>query len=619
MISRSRASVALFFIVALVATGCVGPGGGGPANVAPTAVAAATPAAGQAPLVVALSSTGSVDSDGSIAGYSWNFGDGSPADVTASPSHTFAAAGTYTVTLTVTDNLGATGTATVTVAVSAANVSPVADATASPVTGQAPLVVIFGSAGSIDSDGSIAGYSWDFGDGSPFDTTPSPSHTYAAAGTYTATLTVTDNQGATGAASVTVTVAAADDPNGRYVATTGANTGTCTTSAAPCLTINYAVGQAIAGNTIYVAAGTYAESVLTAKSLNFSGANAGINAGVGAGVRGAESIVKSIQTTGTAFLNIVIDGFRIDPQGDAALGGTAPNATLVQLVGGTTGSTIKNNVIVGSSSYFPSCNAFGCATVGQQMAFGGILVRSGPTTISQNRLEKFRYGAKLTQNTALNPLVASVNDNVITQVTIQGIGIGGTTGQQQPGGSITNNQIDAVGRTAGTGGIVITNGGNTITNNTFTDLGSGVYLSACKKWDTRNITVDNNTFNLTGLVIATSFDGGQCITGSSGDTEGTGSWVVGGGHIDGFNANGNSFSGTNAGVSIDVTSRWSINQPVSAGPLDLTCNFWDSATGPTNAGNPLGTGRPLTVAASPTPSVTFSPWQTLSGGACDGS
>ena len=51
----------------------------------------------------------SSDSDGTIASYSWNFGDGSPAASGATPNHVYAAAGTYTVILTVTDDLGANG------------------------------------------------------------------------------------------------------------------------------------------------------------------------------------------------------------------------------------------------------------------------------------------------------------------------------------------------------------------------------------------------------------------------------------------------------------------------------------------------------------------------------
>ncbi len=59
----------------------------------------------------------STDSDGTIASRAWNFGDSSSSTVT-SPSHTYAAAGTYSVTLTVTDNSGKTGSTTKSVTVS---------------------------------------------------------------------------------------------------------------------------------------------------------------------------------------------------------------------------------------------------------------------------------------------------------------------------------------------------------------------------------------------------------------------------------------------------------------------------------------------------------------------
>ncbi len=49
----------------------------------------------------------STDGDGSVASYSWNFGDGSPVEAGVSPKHVFPAGGSYPVTLTVTDNDGA--------------------------------------------------------------------------------------------------------------------------------------------------------------------------------------------------------------------------------------------------------------------------------------------------------------------------------------------------------------------------------------------------------------------------------------------------------------------------------------------------------------------------------
>ncbi|UXI68056.1 PKD domain-containing protein [Tahibacter amnicola] len=51
----------------------------------------------------------SIDSDGTITGYSWNFGDGSAVSTQTNPTHTFPAPGRYTVTLTATDNNGQTG------------------------------------------------------------------------------------------------------------------------------------------------------------------------------------------------------------------------------------------------------------------------------------------------------------------------------------------------------------------------------------------------------------------------------------------------------------------------------------------------------------------------------
>jgi PKD repeat protein len=62
----------------------------------------------------------------------------------------------------------------------------------------------FDASGSFDSDGTIATYAWDFGDGTSAGGRTT-SHTYARAGIFTATLTLTDNTGATATQSRTVT------------------------------------------------------------------------------------------------------------------------------------------------------------------------------------------------------------------------------------------------------------------------------------------------------------------------------------------------------------------------------------------------------------------------------
>ena len=84
--------------------------------------------------------------------------------------------------------------------------NPVANASASPAIGTAPLAVNFSSAGSSDSDGTIQTYHWDFNDGSS-SSSANPAHTYNAAGVYIATLVVTDNDGLSSSDTVTITVA----------------------------------------------------------------------------------------------------------------------------------------------------------------------------------------------------------------------------------------------------------------------------------------------------------------------------------------------------------------------------------------------------------------------------
>src|SRR2546421_354677 len=62
----------------------------------------------------------------------------------------------------------------------------------------------------------------------------------------------------------------------RYVSPTGTDAGSCTVS--PCRTIQYAVGQASAGDAVSVAAGTYHESVSVTKRLSIIGQGATIDA-----------------------------------------------------------------------------------------------------------------------------------------------------------------------------------------------------------------------------------------------------------------------------------------------------------------------------------------------------
>ena len=168
---------------------------------------------------VSFNGSGSSDADGTIASYSWNFGDGGTGSG-ATPAHTYSVAGTYTVSLTVTDNAGVQTSASTTATI--ANRPPVANA-GGPYTGTTGAAVQFSGTTSSDPDGTIASYSWNFGD-SNSGSGATPTHTYATAGTYTVTLTVTDNLGATNSASTTATISnrpPVANAGGSYTGVTG--------------------------------------------------------------------------------------------------------------------------------------------------------------------------------------------------------------------------------------------------------------------------------------------------------------------------------------------------------------------------------------------------------------
>nr|WOJ45599.1 GH6 family Cel6A cellobiohydrolase type II [uncultured Vibrio sp.] len=162
-----------------------------PSNTLPDAVADATPVSGIAPLEVSFSGTRSSDEDGDALTYIWDFGDGETAtgkDVL----HTYTEPGQYTAKLTVDDGTGVdTATAVISVTTESGNTPPVAAMTATPASGQAPLLVNFDASASTDADNDVLTYIWDFGDGAT-GSGVSTSHTYADAGKYTVSLIVTD-------------------------------------------------------------------------------------------------------------------------------------------------------------------------------------------------------------------------------------------------------------------------------------------------------------------------------------------------------------------------------------------------------------------------------------------
>ncbi len=137
--------------------------------------------------------------DGSNPSFVWNFGDGQTGSIQASPSHTYAAAGTYTVKVTVTSG-GDTATKTKSVTVNTIAVPPTANFNFSA-SGLTANFTDTSTAGTSP----VASRAWTFGDGQS-GTGASTSHTYTAAGTYSVKLTVTDSAGTSASITKQVTV-----------------------------------------------------------------------------------------------------------------------------------------------------------------------------------------------------------------------------------------------------------------------------------------------------------------------------------------------------------------------------------------------------------------------------
>ena len=193
---------------------------------------------------VTLDGIGSYDTDGTIATYIWNFGDGSAELTTTAPAsttpHTYLANDTYTIKLKVTDDKGATSTVVtkdilikdiptypqcsdgkdndgdgkIDYSIDPAVKDPGCDSPDDDDENAVPVAVLVAPAttyknatttldgiGSYDTDGTVATYIWNFGDGSAELTTNAPAsttpHIFTTLGTTTVTLKVTDNKGAT--------------------------------------------------------------------------------------------------------------------------------------------------------------------------------------------------------------------------------------------------------------------------------------------------------------------------------------------------------------------------------------------------------------------------------------
>lgn len=149
----------------------------------------ADPVEGVQPLTVVFDATSSSYPGGQIVSYEWDFGDDTAKRIdVAQVTHKYTKIGTFTVSVTAIASDNTKSTAEIPV-----NVRPIPLTScfeAIPETGPAPLEVEFDP---YCSSGTIAKWSWDFGDGESTKTRK-PTHSYPNPGSYTVTLEVADNQ-----------------------------------------------------------------------------------------------------------------------------------------------------------------------------------------------------------------------------------------------------------------------------------------------------------------------------------------------------------------------------------------------------------------------------------------
>ncbi|MEM0911399.1 MAG: S8 family serine peptidase [Pseudomonadota bacterium] len=194
----------LVFCLIFVLSACGGGGGSDDGEVV------AQPTPNQSPvaaftnatngLELSLDASGSSDADGTIASFSWDFGDGNTGQGSVT-THTYQDAGDFTVTLTVTDDDGATSTSSANVSVVVPNQVPIATFS----TTNDGLFLVADAAASSDPDGAIVSYEWTLGDGTSASGLTT-SHTYDIPGTYEVQLNVTDDERATSSQTQMLTV-----------------------------------------------------------------------------------------------------------------------------------------------------------------------------------------------------------------------------------------------------------------------------------------------------------------------------------------------------------------------------------------------------------------------------
>lgn len=352
----------------------------------------------------------------------------------------------------------------------------------------------------------------------------------------------------------------------RYIDPAGTDVGDCSNSLMPCLTLQYAVNQSVANDVINAAAGTYPVAGIV--TINITLTLLGAQAGVDARTRVAlESILSNTQGIRVAANNVVIDGFTIQDSTNNVFTGYGlwldPSVSV-------DGTQVINNI------FTKNIIGLGVANLGttQMLVKHNLFIdnnRAGSSSGTGIYTDEFAGG------TVSNVLIT---ENKFENNENAGIAFSSTMpATPDTNITITDNQINNCGR-----GIYFLSTMNaTVTGNTITNLpaptdgGNSAALSFFG--GNTNIVATNNDFQ-TGVRFGVRFV--ELIPSNA-------NIQVHRNNITGF-----------------ATAALQVNDPPSSPDDFATCNWWGSATGPTNpALNPAGTGD---VVAGTLTFNNFFPW-----------
>ncbi|MCK9185970.1 PKD domain-containing protein [Candidatus Gracilibacteria bacterium] len=154
---------------------------------------------GPIPLEVSFDGSDSVNPDGTIRKFEWDFdGDGKIDETGETIKHTFEKAGIYKVSLKITSSTGDSAVIVKEIMAGESDLEAVISVLNEPTEFVKDTSYIFKADQSVSKNSTIEKYEWDFGDGTKTETGKTISHTFKKEGAFEIMLTVTDKAGSEG-------------------------------------------------------------------------------------------------------------------------------------------------------------------------------------------------------------------------------------------------------------------------------------------------------------------------------------------------------------------------------------------------------------------------------------